>query len=128
MVEDLLRLADDGCPHAGDVATAAVPPALSRVRAAAGKLGARRTHRLQQLGLEYERVHNLKPGRQRQRQLIALGRRYEQELGIAPPRKARRTRPRDAWAEFLAALARVVKPAHRPAVERLAAALKGGAA
>jgi hypothetical protein len=36
------------------------------------------------------------------------------------PRKRRRG---DAWTEFLAALARVVKPAHRPAVERLAAAL-----
>jgi hypothetical protein len=34
----------------------------------------------------------------------------------------------DAWAEFLAALARVVKPAHRPAVEQLAASLRPGPA
>jgi hypothetical protein len=32
----------------------------------------------------------------------------------------------DAWQEFLATLARVVKPAFRPALEQLAAALRPG--
>jgi hypothetical protein len=61
-------------------------------------------------------------GRQRLKQLVQLGRRYEQEHGLAA--KPRRRRRGDAWKEFLAALARVVKPAHRPAVEQLLAALQ----
>jgi hypothetical protein len=102
------------------------PRSVDPVRAAAGRLGGRRVHRLAQLGREYEREHGLAPGRQRLKQLVQLGRRYEQEHGLAAPRPRRRSRG-DAWQEFLTALARVVKPTHRPAVERLAAALQGGA-
>ena len=94
------------------------------VRAAAGRLGGRRMHELVRLGLEYEREHGLKAGRQRQRQLIQLGRRYELEHGLAVPAARRRKRKGDAWTEFLTALARVVKPAHRAAVEQLVAALQ----
>ena len=44
------------------------------------------------------------------------------KLAAAPkPRKRKRG---DEWAEFVAALARVVKPAHRPAVEQLTATLR----
>ena len=99
------------------------PRAVDPVRAAAGRLGGRRVHRLAQLGREYEREHGLSPGRQRLKQLVQLGRRYEQEHGLVPARPRRRPKG-DAWQEFLTALARVVKPAHRPAVERLAAALR----
>ena len=93
------------------------------MRSAAGRLGAKRVQELARLGREYEREHGLKAGRQRRRQLIQLGRRYEVEHGLASP-KPRKRKKGDAWAEFLAALARVVKPAHRPAVEQLAAALR----
>ena len=54
-----------------------------------------------------------------------MGRRYETEHGLRIARP-RRKRTGDAWREFLAALARVVKPVHRPAVERLVEALRPG--
>jgi hypothetical protein len=99
-------------------------PAVNPVRAAAGRLGAQRQQQLIQFGKLYELEHHLTPGRQRLRQLVQLGKRYEQEHGLstAKPRKKRKRRG-DAWTEFLTALARVVKPAHRPAVEALVAAL-----
>ncbi|MDB5306021.1 MAG: hypothetical protein JWO38_223 [Gemmataceae bacterium] len=93
------------------------------VRAAAGRLGGQRVHELVRLGLEYEREHGLKAGRQRQKQLIQLGRRYEQEHGLAAS-KPRRRKKGDVWKEFLAALARVVKPAHRRALEHLVASVQ----
>jgi hypothetical protein len=96
---------------------------VDAVRSAAGRLGARRVQELARLGREYEREHGLKAGRQRRRQLIQLGRRYEAEHGLTAPRPRKRKRG-DAWTEFLVALARVVKPAHRPAVEQLVAALR----
>ena len=86
-------------------------------------MGGKRVHELAVLGREYEREHGLKAGRQRLRQLVQLGRRYELEHGLAAPKPRKRKRG-DEWAEFVAALARVVKPAHRPAVEQLAAALR----
>jgi|SRR5579883_282621 len=94
------------------------PVAVNPARSAAGRRGAERVHKLAELGKEYEREHGLTPGRQRLRQLIQLGKRYEVEHGLRTP-KPRRKRRGDAWAEFLIALARVVKPAYRPAVERL---------
>ena len=97
-------------------------PSVNPIRSAAGRLGALRLRRLTELGREYERDHDLTPGRQRLRQLVQLGLRYEVEHGLRTPKAKRRG---DPWAEFLAALARVVKPAHRPAVEKLAAALAG---
>jgi len=100
----------------------AVPHPLHDVRAAAGRVGARRVHELIHLGKRYEEEHGLTAGRQRLKQLIALGRRYEQEHGLAAP-KPRRRRRGDVWGDFVSALARVVKPAHRPAVEQLAATL-----
>ena len=103
-------------------AVEAVPHPLHEVRAAAGRVGARRVHELIRLGKEYETEHGLTAGRQRLKQLIQLGRRYETEHGLAAP-KPRRRRRGDAWTDFVAALARVVKPAHRPAVEQLAATL-----
>lgn len=99
------------------------PKPVNAVRSAAGRLGAKRVQELARLGREYEREHGLKAGRQRRRQLIQLGRRYEAEHGLAAPKPRKRKRG-DAWTEFLAALARVVKPAHRPAVEQLVAALR----
>jgi hypothetical protein len=96
---------------------------VDAVRSAAGRLGAQRVQELAKLGREYEREHGLKAGRQRRRQLIQLGRRYEAEHGLAAPKPRKRKRG-DAWTEFLVALARVVKPAHRPAVEQLVAALR----
>jgi hypothetical protein len=98
-------------------------PVVDPVRAAAGRLGARRRQELTELGRQYEREHGLTPGRQRLRQLIQLGKRYEFEHGLRVAKPRRRRTQGDAWAEFLAALARVVKPAYRPAVEKLAAAL-----
>src|SRR5262245_17464482 len=98
------------------------PVAVNPARSAAGRLGAQRVHKLAELGREYEREKGLTPGRQRLRQLIQLGKRYEVEHGLRAP-KPRRKRRGDAWAEFLAALAQVVKPAYRPAVERLVRAL-----
>ena len=74
------------------------------------------------LGKLFEEEHGLKRGRQRLRQLIQQGRRYEVEHGLAKPRRARPRRS-EAWADFLAALARVVKPAFRAEVERLAVAM-----
>ena len=110
-----------------EVVAAPEPVAESKpvdaVRSAAGRAGAKRVQELARLGREYEREHGLKPGRQRRRQLIQLGRRYELEHGLAAPKPRKRQRG-DAWTEFLAALARVVKPAHRPAVEQLVAALR----
>jgi hypothetical protein len=97
--------------------------AVNPVRSAAGRRGGERFHELVRLGREYEREHGLQPGRQRLKQLVQLGKRYEQEHGLAVA-KPRRKRRGDAWAEFLAALARVIKPAHRAAVEQLAAALR----
>ena len=70
-------------------------------------------------------VDALKPGRQRLKQLIQLGKRYEVEHGLRVA-KPRRRKKGDAWQEFLAALARVIKPAYRPAVERLVASLRSG--
>lgn len=99
------------------------PKPVNAVRSAAGRLGAKRVQELARLGREYEREHGLKAGRQRRRQLIQLGRRYEAEHGLAAPKPRKRKRG-DAWTEFLAALARVVKPAHRPAVEQLVATLR----
>ncbi len=98
---------------------------VNPVRSAAGRLGGQRVHRLAELGRLYEQEHGLKPGRQRLKQLIQLGKRYEVEHGLRPAVKRRRPKG-DAWAEFLAALARVVKPAYRPAVEQLAASLRPG--
>jgi hypothetical protein len=96
---------------------------VDAARSAAGRLGAKRVQELARLGREYERELGLKPGRQRRKQLIQLGRRYEVENGLRAP-KPRRRKKGDAWTEFLIALTRVVKPAHRPAVERLVAALQ----
>ena len=93
------------------------------VRSAAGRLGGKRVHQLAELGRLYEQEHGLKAGRQRLKQLVQLGRRYEVEHGLKVARPRRR-RSGDAWQEFLVALARVVKPAHRPAVEQLVAALQ----
>jgi hypothetical protein len=96
---------------------------VNPVRAAAGRLGGRRVHRLAELGREYEKEHGLTPGRQRRKQLIQLGRRYEVEHGLrkaTPPRNKKS----DPWQEFLAALARIVKPQYRPVVEELVATLR----
>lgn len=97
-------------------------------RSAAGRLGGKRAHELVELGRRYEAEHGLTPGRQRLKQLAQLGRRYEQEHGLRPkPVKRRRRTSAEAWEEFVTALSRVVKPAHRAAVEKLAAALKSEA-
>jgi hypothetical protein len=98
------------------------PPPVDPVRAAAGRLGARRRQELTELGRQYEREHGLTPGRQRLRQLIQLGKRYESEHGLRVVKPRRRAKG-DTWTEFLAVLAWVVKPAYRPAVEKLIAAL-----
>jgi hypothetical protein len=98
-------------------------PAVDPARSAAGRRGGERFHELVRLGREYEREHGLQAGRQRLKQLVQLGKRHEQEHGLAAA-KPRRKRRGDAWAEFLAALARVIKPAHRGAVEQLAASLR----
>lgn len=124
--------------HGPDVASETVatpapespaPQAVDPVRSAAGRLGGRRVHRLAELGREYEKEHGLKAGRQRLKQLVQLGRKYELEHGLQTARPRRR-KPGDAWPEFLAALARVVKPAFRPALEQLVrlAQEKGAAA
>jgi hypothetical protein len=102
----------------------ATPP-VNPVRSAAGRLGGKRVHTLALLGREYEREHGLKAGRQRQKQLIHLGKRYEVEHGLWAAKPRRRKRG-DAWQEFLTALARVIKPVHRPAVEQLVATLRPG--
>ena len=116
----------DGAPEAVPAEAPEVPaPPVDPRRSAAGRLGGQRVHRLAELGRIYEQEHGLKPGRQRLKQLIQLGRRYEQEHGLAAPRP-RRKKKGDAWAEFLTALARVVKPAYRPAVEQLVATLRPG--
>lgn len=106
---------------------AETPAPVDPARSAAGRRGGERFHQLVQLGREYEREHGLTQGRQRQRQLVQLGRRYEQEHGLAASPR-RRKRRGDAWQEFVTALARVVKPAHRGAVEQLAAALRAAEA
>ena len=96
---------------------------VDSARAEAGRRGGARFHELARLGRLYEEEHGLTAGRQRLKQLVQLGRRYEQEHGLAgKPR--RRRRKGDAWQEFVAALARVVKPAHRAAVEHLAVTLQ----
>jgi hypothetical protein len=107
------------------VETTPPEPPVDPVRSAAGRLGGQRVHLLAELGREYEREHGLKAGRQRLKQLVQLGRKYEAEHGLRAVKPRRRKRG-DAWQEFLVALARVVKPAHRPAVEQLAAALRPG--
>jgi hypothetical protein len=126
-----LTVVDTPGPDALEVAqevaqevTPAEPDVLpvNPVRAAAGRLGAKRRQQLIALGKQYELDHNLTPGRQRLKQLIQLGKRYEQEHGLKAA-KPRRKRKGDAWTEFLSALARVVKPAYRPAVESLVAKL-----
>lgn len=104
-------------------AAAVETPAVDPVRSAAGRLGGQRVHKLAELGREYEKEHGLTPGRQRLKQLIQLGKRYEVEHGLRPAAPRRRKKG-DAWREFLAALARVIRPAHRPAVEQLLAALR----
>jgi hypothetical protein len=91
--------------------------------ATAGKRGAERVHQLIRFGHQYEKEHGLKRGRQRIRQLIQLGRRFEVEHGLAAPARRKRKSKADAWAEFVKALARVVKPAYRKDVERLVAKL-----
>lgn len=102
-------------------------PAVDPVRAAAGRLGGRRVHQLAELGRQYEKENGLKAGRQRLAQLVQLGRKYEIEHGLRTVKPRRKKG--DAWPEFLAALARVVRPAHRPAIEQLARlALEGGRA
>lgn len=99
------------------------PHPVDPARAEAGRRGGARFHELVKLGRQYEEEHGLTAGRQRLKQLVQLGRRYEQEHGLAgKPR--RRRRKGDAWQEFVTALARVVKPAHRAAVEQLAATLQ----
>jgi hypothetical protein len=98
---------------------------VNPVRAAAGRLGAKRRQQLIEFGKQYELDQNLTPGRQRLKQLIQLGKRYEQEHGLKAA-KPRRKSKGDAWAEFLSALARVTKPAYRPAVESLATKLAEG--
>jgi hypothetical protein len=98
-------------------------PGVDPVRAAAGRLGGQRVHKLAELGRQYEKEHGLKPGRQRLKQLIQLGKRYEVEHGLRAA-EPRRRKKGDAWQEFLAALARVVAPAYRPFVENLASALR----
>ena len=92
-------------------------------RSAAGRLGGHRVHELAVLGREYEKEHGLTPGRERLKHLIRLGRRYEVEHGLraATPRQRKKG---DAWLEFVTALARIVKPAHRAAVEQLVAVLR----
>jgi hypothetical protein len=110
-------------PTAGETPPEApVTLPVDPARSAAGRRGGERFHELARLGREYEREHKLTPGRQRLKQLVQLGRRYEQEHGLAA--KPRRRRRGDPWQEFLSALARVVRPALRPAVEQLAAALR----
>jgi len=116
---DALEVAQEVTPADADV----LP--VNPVRAAAGRLGAKRRQQLIQLGKQYELDHNLTPGRQRLKQLIQLGKRYEQDHGLKAA-KPRRKRKGDAWTEFLSALARVVKPAYRPAVESLVAKLAEG--
>jgi hypothetical protein len=101
-------------------------PAVDPARSAAGRRGGERFHELVRLGREYEREHGLQAGRQRLKQLVQLGKRYEQDHGLAVAKPRRRQRG-DAWAEFLTALARVIKPAHRTAVEQLAASLRSPA-
>ena len=105
--------------------TAAADPGreVNPIRAAAGRLGGQRVHRLAELGREYEKEHGLTPGRQRLKQLIQLGKRYEAEHGLRIARPRRR-KTGDAWPEFVLALARIVRPQHRAAVEQLAAALR----
>jgi len=107
-----------------EMAVLPLPP-VDAARSAAGRLGAERVYQLARLGREYERVHGLTPGRQRRRQLIQLGKRYEVEHGLRAARPRRRPKG-DAWEDFLTALTRVVKPAHRPAVAKLVAALRDG--
>jgi len=92
--------------------------------ATAGKLGAERVHQLIRLGQQYEQEHGLKRGRQRLRQLIQLGKRFEQDHGLAAPVRRKRKSREDVWIEFVRALARVVKPAYRKDVERLADELR----
>jgi hypothetical protein len=101
------------------------PPPVDPIRSAAGRLGGQRVHRLAELGREYEREHGLTPGRQRLKYLVQLGKRYEVEHGLRSPVPERHKKG-DTWQEFLTALARVIKPAYRPAVEQLAAALRTG--
>ncbi|WP_162668765.1 hypothetical protein [Gemmata massiliana] len=97
-------------------------------RSAAGRLGGKRVHQLAALGRVYEQEHGLKAGRQRLKQLVQLGWKYELEHGLRAV-KPRRRKKGYAWQEFFTALARVVKPEYRPAIEQLVRpALEGGSA
>jgi hypothetical protein len=117
----------DATPTPAEAVAEITPPvaAVDPVRSAAGRLGGQRVHKLAELGREYEKEHDLTPGRQRLKQLVQLGRKYEVEHGLRVA-KPRRRKKGEAWQEFLAALARVIKPAYRPAVEQLATALRPG--
>lgn len=115
---------DETAPAEGiPVADTATP--VDPVRSAAGRLGGKRVHTLALLGREYEKEHGLKAGRQRQKQLIQLGKRYEVEHGLRTAKPCRK-RQGDAWQEFLTALARIIKPVHRAAVEQFVDALGPG--
>jgi hypothetical protein len=122
-VENVVESPEVGVNAPAAVEPVAEPKVIDAVRSAAGRAGAKRVQELARLGREYEREHGLKAGRQRRRQLIQLGRRYEIEHGLTQPKPRKRKRG-DAWTEFLAALARVVKPTYRPAVEQMVAALR----
>lgn len=121
--------ADSAEPMAAEPVAAENTPSESEsrpvdpVRSAAGRLGGHRVHVLAVLGREYEKEHGLTPGRERLKHLIKLGKRYEVEHGLRTA-KARTRKKGDAWQEFVSALARVVKPVHRAAVEQLASALR----
>ncbi|VTT99028.1 unnamed protein product [Gemmataceae bacterium] len=107
---------------AGPKPLAAARQPVDPIRSAAGRLGGRRVHELAVLGREYEKEHGLAPGRERLKHLIKLGKRYEVEHGLRAAKPLKRKQG-DAWQDFVAALARVIKPAHRAALEQLAAAL-----
>jgi hypothetical protein len=131
VVDPLFPEPEPVVPTVGEtpIADAEIAPVhpVDAARSAAGRMGAERVHNLAKLGREYERENGLTPGRQRRRQLIQLGKRYEVEHGLKAARPRRRPKG-DAWEDFLTALARVVKPAHRPAVAKLVAALREGPA
>jgi hypothetical protein len=122
--ERLDAAAEPQVPLPLETSPAATTPKAPNRFASAGRLGAERVHQLIQLGQQYEQEHGLKRGRQRLRQLIQLGKRYEQEHGLAAPVCRPRKSKENAWAEFVQALARVVKPTYREDVERLISELR----
>src|SRR4051812_48617541 len=82
---ETLTVVNTAGPDASEVAHEAAQEVVSAdadvlpvnpVRAAAGRLGARRRQQLIEFGKQYELNHNLTPGRQRLKQLIQLGKRY----------------------------------------------------